>query len=194
MSPDLPLLPGLVRETEADLSGVVASADFDGDRAYRYILTRTWARGLPAVLWVMLNPSTADAFRVDPTAHRCLNRSKSLAASTPVLAQVAFGSMTIANLFALRSPCPAALLLAGDPVGPRNDEVLRMLLPLHQAVIVAWGSQPQARDRAREVLAMIAEAGHVPLCLGTTKDGQPLHPGRLAYSVQLREYDLAGAA
>lgn len=188
----IPLLEGLVREYGGDLGFDPPTADFSWDRVYRYVLTRTWLAAAPAILWIMLNPSKADAFRVDPTVQRCLNRSAGLAAKTDICARIGFGSMTIANLFAFRSPYPAEL--AGDPVGPRNDEVLRMLLPLHQAVVIAWGTHGARDGRDREVLAMIAEAGHKPLCLGTTHAGQPLHPGRLAYSVELREYEMAGAA
>lgn len=181
----IPLLHGLVRETDQGLDGAAATADFDHLRQYRYTLTRTWADGLLAVLWIMLNPSTADAFRLDPTVQRCLSRSKSLPGC---------GSMTIANLYAWRSPFPKMLQEAPDPVGPANDEVLRMLLPLHQAVVVAWGGYQPAEERAREVVSLIRDSGHVPLCLGTTAGGQPRHPGRLAYSVGLREYELEAAA
>ena len=51
-----------------------ASATFSDDRArrYRYLLTRTWDASLPVVNFVMLNPSTADAFVLDPTNRRCV--------------------------------------------------------------------------------------------------------------------------
>ena len=39
---------------------------FDADRKYRYLLWRRWAPGAP-LLWIMLNPSTADETELDPT-------------------------------------------------------------------------------------------------------------------------------
>ncbi len=47
------------------------SATFDHSRTYRYALERRWSETAPAV-FVMLNPSTADAFADDPTIRRCL--------------------------------------------------------------------------------------------------------------------------
>lgn len=38
---------------------------------FRYALTRRWADG-PTALFIMLNPSTADACADDPTIRRCI--------------------------------------------------------------------------------------------------------------------------
>lgn len=50
------------------------SAAFDESGMYRYNLVRRWAPG-PSVLWIMLNPSTADELKLDPTLQRCLHFS-----------------------------------------------------------------------------------------------------------------------
>ena len=44
-------------------------------RQYRYALWRKWADG-PQVLFVMLNPSTADESVDDPTIRRCISFAK----------------------------------------------------------------------------------------------------------------------
>ena len=41
-------------------------------REYRYVLERTWNPGFDRVLFVMLNPSTADANAADATIRRCM--------------------------------------------------------------------------------------------------------------------------
>ena len=51
-----------------------ASADIRGD--YRYTLTRVWDLALPTVTFVLLNPSSADAVRLDPTLRRCVTFAK----------------------------------------------------------------------------------------------------------------------
>ena len=83
-------------------------------RVYRYLLTRRWGT-VPAMVWIMLNPSTADAFAEDPTIRRCLIFAH----------REGCGGLTVVNLFALRSTDPKALTRHPDPVGPANDTFIR---------------------------------------------------------------------
>src|ERR1019366_833740 len=87
------------------------------DRPYRYSLWRRVGESRRRVLFVMLNPSTADAIVDDPTIRRCMGFARTWG----------FGELEVCNLFAYRSPCPSALLRAADPVGPSNDRALRRL-------------------------------------------------------------------
>jgi len=143
---------------------------------YRYRLWREWGPG-PSVLWIMLNPSTADAEQDDPTIRRCRAFSKNWGC----------GRMEIVNLFALRAACPRDLLKSPDPVGPRNDEVLiRAALHDHaeRLTVAAWGVFGNIHDRAQEVLDLLSVA---PMyCLGHTRDGYPKHPLYVAGETRLR--------
>ncbi|MBG10156.1 MAG: hypothetical protein CMD92_03220 [Gammaproteobacteria bacterium] len=47
-------------------------ARFSRCRKYRYTLERTWAIGTGTVLFIGLNPSTADHRDDDPTIRRCV--------------------------------------------------------------------------------------------------------------------------
>ena len=67
------------------------TAEFSPDRVYRYALYRTWGRDKRRVLFVGLNPSTADESVDDPTIRRC----KGFAADW------GYGGLIMANLFAL---------------------------------------------------------------------------------------------
>jgi hypothetical protein len=137
-------------------------------RRYRYALTRTWDRARPPVVFVMLNPSTADAWTPDPTVRRCIGYAKRWQA----------GGLVVLNAFALRSPHPAALR-ADQPVGPDNDQVIAAALAGQAGpVIVAWGSDETLRrtGRDRAVLDLLHAAGVTPRCLGLTKGGYPRHP------------------
>ena len=44
---------------------------------YRWKLWRIWDDSKPKILWIMHNPSTADAEKDDPTIRRIINFSKS---------------------------------------------------------------------------------------------------------------------
>ena len=129
---------------------------------YRYALTREWACGTGTVLFVMLNPSTADATTDDPTTRRCAAFARGWG----------YRRLTIANLFAYRAPDPSRLLAVTDPVGPDNDLWLARLSAEATAVVAAWGAHARA-PRVEQVRARLAR----PLsCLGHTLAGAPRHP------------------
>ena len=114
----------------------------------------------------MLNPSTADAEKDDPTIRRCI----------AFAARAGFGGVEILNLFAFRATRPAALKAAADPVGPDNDDHLRTLFGQHRVVLAAWGAHGAFRRRADAVRYIADELGVALICLGRTAQGQPRHP------------------
>lgn len=144
------------------------------DGRYRYRLWRTWEPKLPPVVWVMLNPSTADAARDDLTLAKCQGFAR----------QWHYGGVLVVNLYAWRETDPATLAARAaegvDVVGPDNDAHLREVLAGADLVVCAWGAHPIARARARAVLAMVPESASCA-CLGRTAEGAPRHPSRLAY-------------
>jgi len=150
---------------------VEATACFSPDRAYRYRLTRTWNPTMRRCLFVMLNPSTADAFVVDPTIWRCIAFAK----------REGCGSLDVVNLFALRSPDPSVLYQHPDPVGPDNEHQIAYAIHGANLIICGWGAHA---SKLAETVANpepwvreCAEAEHKPLwCLGFTADGSPKHP------------------
>ncbi len=146
---------------------MIREAVLDGD--YRYHLTRRWGPKIDTVVWVMLNPSTADADVDDPTIRRCISFSAELGAD----------SLRVVNLYAYRATDPKHLLAVEDPVGPMNNTVIRETLlaarAMRSPVIGAWGVNARA-DRVSEFVT-IADECRVPLhCLGITKSGMPRHP------------------
>ena len=135
-------------------------------RQYRYKLTRIWDDKLPMVTFVMLNPSSADAEKDDPTVKKCMAFARAWGR----------GGVVILNLFALRATGPSALLNMDDPVGPENDFHLAHLLPEDGLVIAAWGTMGSYMGRDKKVLSMFKEAGIVLHCLNVTMNGHPQHP------------------
>jgi hypothetical protein len=143
----------------------LATATFDPLRRYRFRLSRVWGPGT-RINFLMLNPSTADAFRLDPTVRRCVGFAQSWGA----------GSVEVTNLFALRSTQPAGLRAVDDPVGPGNDDAIVAAAVAADVVVAAWGVHGTYRDRAQAVAAALASEGITLRCLRVTRGGHPGHP------------------
>lgn len=141
---------------------------------YRYRLDRDLLVGDGEILFVMLNPSTADAEKSDPTVTRCLNFAK----------RWGFRHVNVGNLFALRSTDPTVLYRTKDPVGPENDFHLRAMSHHADLTVVAWGGRGGYLDRDAEVLKLLSR----PIeHLGVTKQGRPKHPLYLRADVARKE-------
>lgn len=137
---------------------------------YRYELVRTWDRTKPEMVWVMLNPSTADHLIDDPTIQACMDFAR----------RNDFGGIRVVNLFAFRSPHPKVLKEFHTPVGPDNDTVLADLFEAVSEyggmIVAAWGANGDYLGRAAVVADMIEQHGNNIMCFGKTKDGFPKHP------------------
>lgn len=168
-------------------------AVFDGTGQYRYSLWRTWRDDQPRIVFIMLNPSTADAERNDPTIRRCMAFAHAWG----------YGSLEVVNLFAYRATDVRELSAAMHPVGPENDRFMREALTRCAEVVVAWGVKGTLHGRNREVISMLADeqgekgkwtkrAEPGVYCLGTTKEGHPHHPLYLSREAALRPFTLKG--
>lgn len=148
---------------------------------YRYWLRRTWSDQAPPVVWVMLNPSTAD-LRNDATIRRCIRFARDCGA----------GGIEVVNLFGLRATHPGALRTHPDPVGPHGNAALALAARRARCVVTAWGSTADTSDvvrrRAADVLLYLAEREIRLYCLGTTTAGHPRHPLRLAVDTPMVPY------
>lgn len=116
------------------------------------------------MLFIMLNPSTADAVENDPTITRCMGFAKREGAT----------HLTVVNLFALRSTDPNGLLRHDSPIGPENDKHILKEVESHKLmpIVAAWGSHKFAVQRALQVCELVGDLW----CLGKTKNGSPRHP------------------
>lgn len=157
-------------------------ADISPCGEYRYRLWRQWTPGR-RVVWIMLNPSTADASLDDPTIRRCMGFTK----------EWGIGGIEVINLFALRSSSPKDLLTHGSPMGIHNDHIIMEALCTAKVVsgnvIAAWGAlKPRFVKRALHVVAMCTEVGIDLLCLGQTKGGHPRHPLYVRKDQKREEY------
>ncbi|MCW5766663.1 MAG: DUF1643 domain-containing protein [Phycisphaeraceae bacterium] len=151
-------------------------AGFSRDRVYRYWLVRRWADSGGEVNFVLLNPSTADELRLDPTLRRCMGFARAWG----------FGGMVITNIFALRSTDPTGLRDTDDPVGPDNNEHLAERASLADLVVAGWGRHGALLERGRAVADLLRRVmgKRGVRCLGLTAAGDPKHPLYLPASLK----------
>lgn len=148
-------------------------ADLSDDGLYRYFLWRQWGDA-PRMVWIMLNPSTADHMKNDATTTKCIKYAQ----------REGCGGIEIINLYALRTTKPEHLYHHPDPEGRQNSEVwadvLGMAWETDRRIIAGWGAgatavelvmgAPVALERHLDFLIANAE------CLGMNRDGSPCHP------------------
>lgn len=145
----------------------MSSAILSPCRNYRHLLTRSAEVNQPekaTALFVMLNPSTADAESDDRTIRRCRGFAKTWDCN----------GLAVANLYALRSTYPKQLWNSDDPVGPENDAWLLRLAREYDDIVCAWCVNAKA-DRVEAFRELAATAGARLWCLGTTKSEAPRH-------------------
>lgn len=164
-----------MRTTEQTAMGMSSGATFGPRRRYRYRLWRSWNFDAPRVLFVLLNPSTADERLDDPTIRRCIGFARTWG----------FGGVEIVNIFAYRSTDPAALREICDPIGPRNDYHIKAARRRSARCIAAWGNHGMYLDRGARILRTLIRLGEVE-CLCETKTGQPGHPLYISSSTMPR--------
>lgn len=158
---------------------VDAGAEFSTDRKYRYALWRIWDKSKPLVMFIGLNPSTANEGKTDPTITRLTGTKE-----TPGIAEYnGFGGFYMMNLFAIVSSKPKILLTDPDPLGD-NDHWLEKIAVKCETVVFCWGVFKQARLRAKDIKARFPGA----YCLKKTKEGHPWHPLYMAAKTTLIKY------
>ena len=138
------------------------SAIISDCKTYRYELRRIWDSSRALVLFICLNPSTADHELEDRTSIVCVNYAK----------RWGYGGLIIVNLFAYRSTDISKLYLVNDPIGPENDLHIMRLCDEAAEIICAWGSDVGYRDRGTKVMSYLKN----PKCLVKLKSGRPGHP------------------
>ena len=114
----------------------------------------------------MLNPSTADADRDDPTLRAC----------TQFAQRWQYSALSVVNLFGYRTPHPKVLKTATDPVGAENDAYLLQAVNEAQAVVLGWGNYGKLLGRDRAVISLLTPYGHKLRYIKRNKSGQPGHP------------------
>lgn len=167
--------------TDTAIDGSIAI--FSPCLKYRYWLERPLGSGEGTMAFVMLNPSTANAFRDDPTVARCRRRAQ----------DNGFAKLVVVNLFAMRSTDPTELYRAHKrdecPIGPETDRFISRAANEARIVVCGWGASVHRafQRRPSRVLQLLQDSADLR-CLGTTKSGAPRHPLYVRSDAPLKKY------
>lgn len=138
------------------------SAILSADRKYRYVLTRILDETKPTVVFIGLNPSTADEEVDDKTIRKCIGYAK----------RWGYGKLIMVNLFAFRSTDPSMLKRVEDPVGLDNDSYIQKCVSESNLVIACWGNHGKLLNRDKVLMDSLPNL----VCLKRNKNGTPHHP------------------
>lgn len=156
------------------------------DNKYRYCLWREWDETKPCLVWVMLNPSTADDSEDDPTIRKCIGFAE----------RWGYGKIVVVNLFTYRATHPRDLKNAGDLTEELNFKLIRNYNTIAMAVsykdtIFAWGAHgDKYRERIKKIEEITSNLANSIYCLGKTKSGQPRHPLYINYKTEREKWKI----
>jgi len=155
------------------------AAVFSEDRRYRYLLRRFCGFGNNGVcLFIMLNPSTADETRDDPTIRRCIRYAN----------RWEYNQLLVCNLFSFRTVSPQKMKEETSPIGKENDWWIENAAKHSNLIVLAWGNHGNHLQRSTQVVQNLRKIKDTLYCLGQTNSGEPLHPLYLPNDAQLQEY------
>lgn len=145
---------------------VDSSDDFSDCGTYRYRLSFDFrlerGRKKSRLAFVGLNPSSARAWKLDPTVFKVGRLAH----------KMNFAGYDVYNAFGLVSTDPKGLKQVDDPNGPGNDEAL-LSIPRGTFILAGWGVHAGLGDRFAKLAELLPGKLH---CLGITKAGFPRHP------------------
>lgn len=157
---------------------------------YRYNLIRRWGHGGPLCI-VMLNPSTADANRDDPTIRRCMGLARSNG----------FAAIEVVNLFAFRATDKSRIVPVGFTLalGSENDRYIESAMLRALCVVMAYGAHGGelglwVRQRASTVSSIADRCEQRQYAFALSKGGAPRHPLYLPKTCGLIELPRSGPA
>jgi hypothetical protein len=136
-------------------------------------------RHLPLIIWIMMNPSTADHQKNDPTILKIIRYST----------KWGYGAVLVLNIYAFRTSRPENLpQVMREAVGKANDWWIRTIFEFaarkNIPVVCAWGVKH--KDRGDWVRVAADEAGLHLMCLELALNAEPKHPRFLSEDLRPR--------
>ncbi|HLX80276.1 MAG TPA: DUF1643 domain-containing protein [Burkholderiales bacterium] len=143
-----------------------SGATFSPCRRWRYLLWRRWNESRPVANFLMLNPSTADEVKLDPTCARARGYAE----------RWGYGALIVTNIFAFRNTNPSRMKAVKDPVGPGNDAAIVRAARDSALVVCAWGNHGAHMERSAAVRKLLGSEKIKLHTLRVNTGGEPAHP------------------
>jgi hypothetical protein len=143
-----------------------SGATFSPCRRWRYLLWRRWDAAKPVANFLMLNPSTADEVKLDPTCSRARDYAE----------RWGYGALIVTNVFGFRSTDPVLMKKERDPVGPGNDAAIVRAAKEADLVVCAWGNHGLWAGRSAYVKNLLRKNNIDTHSLRLNANGEPAHP------------------
>ena len=170
----------MTKKKKAARKWISAKAEISHCKKYRYSLSRFITTGKKTMVFVMLNPSTADAMKDDATIRRCVSFAK----------RESCDIVEVVNLYGYRATNPKKLWTVDDLHGPENTKFVATAVRGADIVVCAWGNNARMAD----VYDFLDRYEFKKLkCLGVTKTGMPKHPLYIKSDQELLNYDFDDA-
>lgn len=128
---------------------------------YRYQLWRIWDKNKPTILFIMLNPSTADDNEDDNTIKKCIRYAT----------KWGYGGFYVGNLYAFRSKARSVLKTVLNPIGEDNEMNLLKLSKKCDKTVCAWGNE---EGRPERIFSKFKNLHY--LKINKDKEKTPAHP------------------
>lgn len=139
-------------------------ANFSNCGKYRYSLWRIWDKSKPLVMFIGLNPSTANADTDDATIKSVTRISK----------HNGYGGFYMMNCFPFISTDPSKLIATSKEHLYLNDEWLVKVWIKSDVAVFAWGNFKIVKESGRE--ERLSKMFPNAKALFVNKNGSPKHP------------------
>lgn len=150
---------------------MIKGAIFSTNRKYRYVLWRKWDNKKPSVMFIGINPSSADEFKDDRTITRVIGFAK----------YHGFGGVYMLNIFPHIS---TDYNYCNKKKSIRNDGFIDHYAQKVKTVVFAWGNKNLDEEVVNSLINKFPKAK----CLKKNRDGSPMHPLFIPAGTSLKKF------
>lgn len=149
-------------QTALPIDTVDRGASFSECRKYRYALWRIWDKQKPLVMFIGLNPSTANENENDPTIKSVERIAK----------HNGYGGFYMMNCFSFVNTDPKQLYDCSQSV--ENEKWLKKIAAISKDIVFAWGDFQVVKKLGVDYI--LGQWFPDAKCLHINKTGSPIHP------------------